>query len=589
MSLAPWEQAPPTPTYAPWETPPAPSTPDQWAASQHPLDDIGNYVSGVYNAGKDLLNTSSPTPIKDEVTAPWEVAKTLASGAVAPLAAMSQQAGEFLTGQNVTPYSQAKANYTYQTPNPLAQNELKTVGAIMRPVGSALDQIAGAFTADPEKKAIISDSLGTAAGFVGGGEVAASEPVKAGADAAAHVTGLAPSLTPSISYANDLAQKYNLNLTKGQLVRQAAIDTTDAGAARALQVPSQIETSVAKTPAGQPYADHFADQQNILSQHVLDAADELKAAGFDDHAARLEATVKTPSPGLSTVNPNKMDSFMNSVVGEPIPTELATKLNDLNELSSIIAPAVGKPVTDAATTSTITKALSALGGTGGAIAGGYLGHFAGEYGGFGGAFVGRDIGSRLGTNIGDAITKGKVDTSGIPTDTAFTPADISTMTMDQVSGMAKKAGISTDEMIQKIFSEASSPAAVKPPQSAPAPSPVAAPPMAAPQTPAAPAPSPAVPAPTYLGPTAPGAAPPAPSSIAATPPSNGIASAFSGQAPTSLGSSRLEGEPTTSQRIAAWQANRTAMYPVMDRLRHQLRMQNDLEYREMMNDRGITQ
>jgi hypothetical protein len=440
---------------APWETPdatpvaaPPPAASGSFAPWETPPEKPG-YFSSVGDAVKKVITT--PYTWKTDL----QTAGALVSGAAAPILAARLPHTDNETGMPIDDepagpgYIQRKAAVTYQPTDPNAQARVETIGAVTKPIGSALHHVASVFSDDPDTQEAISDTLGTAAGLFGGEALNAAKGLTKFGPAAAAPVGENIITHPAVVAANDLADKYGIKLTKGQQVQQAAtgLAPTETTTAKALTVPYQVEAKAATQPTavGKTYNNHFATQQNTLAAHVQDVADAVRAAGDDAAATKIEGTIVEKSPGVSAVNGKTLQRVVDKdLIDDP---ELAAKLDDLNDLSRLIDPPPKAPVAPPSLVGKITDKLtnipSAVGGAVGGAAGFKVGGIFGHP--ILGAEAGASAGAALGSKLSSALSRG--------------PGDISTLTTADITRLAKSAGISPEEMAQRLSQRPSAPAA----------------------------------------------------------------------------------------------------------------------------------
>src|ERR1700722_1556896 len=215
-------------------TKPAPVQ-QQQPSGFHPIDYVTNWDGAIKDAVTKLYNANSSGRIATDL----QTGAALASGAAAPILA----AGSYIqpTDENGMPvgdvsadtrsYTQRKADVTYSPTDPAAQAKVQLVGTMLKPVGDALKGVASVFTSNTEHQEMIADGLSYAIPGL-------KDVVKTGVEATADLARKAPTLAshPDVVAANDLADKYNIPLTKGQQVAQAATDlgANDTATAKAL-------------------------------------------------------------------------------------------------------------------------------------------------------------------------------------------------------------------------------------------------------------------------------------------------------------------------------------------------------------------
>jgi hypothetical protein len=454
MVTAPWEtpdaNTAPAPivassgaTLAPWETPSKTATPSP------------GYFSSVGSAASKVASTQSVPGITD-----LQTVGALASGAVAPILAAGGGRMNYSTDENggliaeadptdTRGYIQRKNDVTYQPTDPNAAARLGLIGATTKPVGDALHHVASVFSDDPDTQEAISDTLGTAAGLFGGEALNAVKGLTKFGPAAATPVGENIITHPAVVAANDLADKYGIKLTKGQQVQQAAtgLAPEETATAKALTVPYQIEAQAATQPTvvGKTYNNHFATQQNTLAGHVQDVADAVRAAGDDATATKIEGTLVDKSPGVQAVNGSKLQTVVSKdLIDDP---ELSGKLDELNDLSGVIDPPPKAPAASPTIVGRITDKLAnvpaAVGGAIGGAAGFKVGSIVGHP--ILGAEAGYSLGAGAGNKLASMFARG--------------PGDISTLTTADITRLAKSAGISPEEMAQRLSQQPTAPAA----------------------------------------------------------------------------------------------------------------------------------
>jgi WYL_2, Sm-like SH3 beta-barrel fold len=433
-------------------------------------------TSGLDLSMFDTKNTPKPTPTPESTLGdnPWSDLKSvgqagaaLVTGAAAPLSAAVQMAGEKLTGQPVSSYSAAKQNNTYQPTDPNAQGIVQGVGTVLKPVGDALHTTAKVLLNDlygdndPEHINMASDALAYA--------VPGLKPtVKVGAAGAEEIASQAPSIAnhPAVIAANDLAGKYNVQLTKGQQVAQAASDlpASQTATAKALNLPYQTEARLADqatTPVGKALDNHFDTQQNVLAGHVQNVADSLRKVGEDDAADAVEGTISQTSPGVNVVSGTRLQRVVNKdLIQDPA---LSAKLDDLNNLHDIIEQPDTGPIT-ASPGGLISKLTggkpipTAIGSTVGGVAGFKLGGLLGH------PFVGADAGAALGAMVGNKV-------SGLLNGLRSGSVDLGTLTDADLAPAAKELGLSTADLRTELAKPQNAQAVAKTAAPTPAPQP----------------------------------------------------------------------------------------------------------------------
>jgi hypothetical protein len=424
---------------------------------------VSDYASGIKNAATKFWDAPSGGLV-DRLKTDAQTVGALASGAAAPITALVTKGGmphtdnEGGTVEDNTPdnYIERKQQYTYTPTDPAAQAKVQLVGSVLKPVGDALHGVASVLSDDPEHQAVIADALGYAVPGVKGA-------LKVGDAAAEEVAAQAPSIAnhPAVMAANDLAGKYNVPLTKGQQVAQAATDlpASQTATAKALNIPYQTEARLAdqaSTPVGKALDNHFDLQQNTLAGHVQDVADALRKAGEDDAADAVEGTIKQVSPGVNAVSGPKLQRVVNKDLIDDV--DLSNKLNDLNDLSGIIDQPAKGPIATPGTVGQLTDKLTggrpvstAIGAGAGGLAGFKLGAMVGH------PFVGADIGAGLGAATANKLT-------GLINGFRSGSLDLGTVTDADLAPAAKELGISPDDLKTELSKPQNAPAVARIPK-----------------------------------------------------------------------------------------------------------------------------